>query len=84
MEAKELKNLLDSHNAKFRVNPLTHVPGGVTLLFEFSDGRQEAHSRIKYTHKYVDKVATDCRESGRELIRATVKESGKVIYELKK
>lgn len=84
MDPQDLKNLLDAHNAKYRVNPLTNVPGGVTLIFEFSDGKREVHPRIKYTHKYVDKVATDCRESGRELVRATVKESGKVIYELKK
>jgi len=84
MDPQDLRNLLDERNAKYRVNPLTNVPGGVTLLFEFSDGRREAHPRIKYTHKYVDRVASDCRAEGRELVRATVKESGKIIYELKK
>lgn len=67
----------------YRTNPLTQIPGGVTVIFQFSDGQTESHPRIKAPHKYIDKVATDCSGEGRQLIRATVQETGKVVYEVK-
>lgn len=68
---------------KFKTNPLTEVPGGYTMLLEFSDGKREKHPRVKYPVKYVDKVATECRADGRTLMKATVVEKDRVIYEVK-
>ena len=68
---------------QFKTNPLTEVPGGYTMLLEFSDGKREKHPRVKYPVKYVDKVATSCRADGRTLMKATVVEKDRVIYEVK-
>ena len=70
-------------NPDFKQHPLTLVPGGYTMLLEFSDGKQERHPRVKYPVKYVDKVATTCRADGRTLMKATVVEKDRVIYEVK-
>lgn len=67
----------------FKQHPLTAVPGGYTMLLEFSDGKREKHPRVKYPVKYVDKVATTCRTDGRTLMKATVVEKDRVIYEVK-
>lgn len=74
---------VNMENKKYNTNPLTQIPGGVTVVFQFSDGQTESHPRIKAPHKYIDKVATNCSVEGRKLIRATVQETGKIVYEVK-
>ena len=70
-------------NPEFKKHALTEVPGGYTMLLEFSDGTKTNMPRVKYPVKYVDKVATEARIKGVTLMKATVVERNKVIYEVK-
>ena len=63
---------------KYVKNPLSLVPGGHTVELVFANGRIERHDRVKNPKKYVEAVLKD---EGSKLLRATVVETGAVLYE---
>lgn len=63
---------------KYVKNPLSLVPGGHTVELVFANGRVERHDRVKNAKKYVEAVL---REEGSNIVKATVVETGVVLYE---
>lgn len=63
---------------KYVKNPLSMVPGGYTVELTNANGKVERHDRVKNPKKYVEAVL---REEGSNIVKATVVETGVVLYE---
>ena len=68
----------------YEFNPLSLMPGGVTVELTYANGKIEKHPRIKYPFHYVTRVLEDCAKEGRTLLEAIVVETGDKVWDGKK
>ena len=61
-------------------NPLSLIPGGVTVELTYANGNKSLQQRVKYPQKYVEKVLA---EEGNKLIKAIDTTRGVTLYERK-
>ncbi len=66
---------------KHEKSPLTEVPGGVTLKFEYENGQVQVQRNIKYPSKYIDKVKSDSALRGNILEAVIDVTNKKIIYQ---
>ncbi len=59
-------------------NPLSLVPGGVTVELTYINGKTSKQERIKHPMKYVEKVLS---EEGLNLLKAIDTTRGVTLYE---
>jgi hypothetical protein len=64
-------------NKNYAVNPLTLIPGGVTLELRYSDGKKSTQNNVKYPKKYVERVLS---EQGANLVSAFDVTRGVTVY----
>lgn len=62
-------------------NPLSLVPGGVTVELTYANGVKALHERVKYPKKYVEKVLSI---EGSNLLSAVDTTRGVTIYHREK
>ena len=44
---------------KYRTNPLSHTPGGVTVTVKLKDGTSLQYDNVKYPNGYINKLRRD-------------------------
>jgi hypothetical protein len=66
---------------KHEKNPLTEVPGGVTLKFEYENGQVKIQNNIKYPKKYIERVKTENELKGNILEAVIDVTNKKIIYQ---